>query len=268
MVAVPAAGASRKADLKIAAVLGAASALATIALFPYLLEMMPERFVRVRIPLYWLLAAQSAQVLVVMGLLAWLGLRMGRQVGLGVPLLQRLLAPPAVVTPARPRPLAALALGTATALVVLLLAHVIDPWLPEMLHPPRQSGAAASAFNGLLASFYGGIVEELQLRLFLMTLLVWVASRLSRGAPGPGLHWLAIIVAALLFGVGHLPAAQHLWGLDAVVVLRTITLNAIVGVACGWLYWRQGLEMAIVAHFGADLVLHVAAPLLAPGALP
>jgi hypothetical protein len=33
----------------------------------------------------------------------------------------------------------------------------------------------------------------------------------------------------------------------------------------GWLYWRRGLEAAIVAHFAADLVLHVAAPLLPGG---
>jgi len=51
--------------------------------------------------------------------------------------------------------------------------------------------------------------------------------------------------------------------LDALVVLQVIVLNALCGLAFGWLFWRHGLEHAMVAHFSADLVLHVAAPLLA-----
>lgn len=119
--------------------------------------------------------------------------------------------------------------------------------------------------NGLLASFYGGIVEELQLRLFLMTLLLWLVARVRGRMPGNTTFWLAILLAALLFGVGHLPAAAHIWGLDTIVVLRTLALNAVVGIACGWLYWRRGLEMAMLAHFSADLVLHVLMPLLGSG---
>jgi membrane protease YdiL (CAAX protease family) len=47
-----------------------------------------------------------------------------------------------------------------------------------------------------------------------------------------------------------------------VVVGRTILVNAAAGLVFGWLYWRRGLEVAMLAHFSADLVLHVAAPLL------
>ena len=45
------------------------------------------------------------------------------------------------------------------------------------------------------------------------------------------------------------------------VVVRTIALNAIAGIAFGWLFWKHGLEMAMLAHFSADIVLHVVAPL-------
>jgi membrane protease YdiL (CAAX protease family) len=34
-------------------------------------------------------------------------------------------------------------------------------------------------------------------------------------------------------------------------------LNGLAGVAFGWLYWKRGLESAIVAHFSADIILHV-----------
>jgi membrane protease YdiL (CAAX protease family) len=45
--------------------------------------------------------------------------------------------------------------------------------------------------------------------------------------------------------------------LTPLVITRTIILNALVGVVCGWLYWKRGLESAMLAHFSADLVLHV-----------
>jgi membrane protease YdiL (CAAX protease family) len=54
--------------------------------------------------------------------------------------------------------------------------------------------------------------------------------------------------------------------LDAVVVARTVLLNGIAGLVFGWFYVRQGLESAMLSHFAADLVLHVAAPLAMAGA--
>jgi membrane protease YdiL (CAAX protease family) len=101
------------------------------------------------------------------------------------------------------------------------------------------------------------------MRLFLVTLVAWVLCLASKGTK---LRWhlvAAIVIAALLFGAGHLPAAAPVWPLTGMVVLRTLLLNAVAGLAFGWLYWRRGLEAAMLAHFCADLVLHVAVPLLA-----
>jgi len=39
-------------------------------------------------------------------------------------------------------------------------------------------------------------------------------------------------------------------------------LNGLGGLAFGWLYWKQGLESAMMAHFLADIVLHVITPLV------
>ena len=50
------------------------------------------------------------------------------------------------------------------------------------------------------------------------------------------------------------------------MVARTVMLNGLAGLGFGWLYWRQGFESAVLAHFCADLVLHVAAPLAMAGA--
>ena len=68
---------------------------------------------------------------------------------------------------------------------------------------------------------------------------------------------------ALVFGAGHLPMAAKLVPLTAGVVARVVAYNALAGLVFGWLYWKRGLEHAMLAHFSADLVLHVAAPLIA-----
>ena len=256
---------SWKVDLKMAGVLALAAALATAGLFPYLLQLMPEKLARIPLPLPALVAAQSLQAFVLLGALSLLGLRMGHRLGLGAPLLRSWCGGDSGGLQ-RPAPLQAILLGGVSGAVVLLCTQWIDPWLPAMLNPPPPIPAGQSALNGLLASFYGGIAEELQLRLFLMTLMLWVAARLRRRVPGNAGFHVAIVLAAILFGAGHLPAAAQLWGLDAIVVLRTLTLTALVGIVCGWLYWRRGLEMAMLAHFSADIVLHVLAPLLGAGA--
>lgn len=91
-----------------------------------------------------------------------------------------------------------------------------------------------------------------------MTLLVWAATRFTPGQrPGAGVIWAANIVAALLFGAGHLPTLAALAPLTLITVGRTLFLNGIAGVTFGWLYWRRGLLAAMVAHFSADIVLHV-----------
>jgi Type II CAAX prenyl endopeptidase Rce1-like len=111
----------------------------------------------------------------------------------------------------------------------------------------------------LLASFYGGIDEEILLRLFLLSLLAWLigfAWHLPDGRPTLGALWLANIIAAVIFGLGHLPATAALVKLTPLLIGRAILLNGIVGVAAGYLFWLYGLEAAMLAHFSADIVLH------------
>lgn len=258
-------------DLRIAVTVAAVAALATVAVFPYLLQVAPGRFDAVPAPLWALIAIQALQMFVVITLLAWAGLRMGHRVGLGSPLLQRWINRHAMPAAPAPRPWHSAILGAAAAVAILLLSSVLDPWLlPPARVDMQDIDGAGSALYGLLASFYGGIVEEVQLRLFLMTLVVWGLTWLARrgrgfdGTLAPGAAWTAIGVAALLFGAGHLPMAAEIWGLDAGVIARTVLLNAIGGLVFGWVFWRRGLEMAVVSHFAADIVLHVLVPLLLP----
>lgn len=263
MNAAPAPAAPRGVDdLKLAAVWGVLAALAVVALMPYLAQTMPERFARLPVPLGLVMVLQALQTVVLIGAMAWLGLRMGHRVGLGSPVLRAWLVDHTPLDWTRLRPVPSTLLGLGAGLAIVALSPLSDRWLPPMAHPPAHVGAQASAINGALASFYGGIAEELQLRLFLMTLLVWGVARLRRDPPGAGVYWAAILLAALLFGAGHLPTAAQVWGLTPGVVARTLLLNGVGGIVFGWLYWRRGLEMAMLGHFCADLVLHVAMPLI------
>ena len=66
--------------------------------------------------------------------------------------------------------------------------------------------------------------------------------------------WAANLLAALLFAVGHLPGTSTLAPLTALLVTGALLLNGLVGLTCGYLYWRRGIEAAILAHTGFHLV--------------
>jgi membrane protease YdiL (CAAX protease family) len=65
------------------------------------------------------------------------------------------------------------------------------------------------------------------------------------------------IIVALIFGLGHLPAAFKLIEPSFYEISRILLLNGIPGVVFGWLYWSRGLRAAMTAHFVADLMIHV-----------
>lgn len=262
MATIPGARIPWKQDAKVTLIWGVLAALSAVALMPYLRQTMPGVFDTLRIPLPAFIAVQAVQAFVLLGVLTLLGLRMGHRVALGSPVMDGWVNRRAKPDWRMVRPGQAIAMGVIAGVAIIGLSVVLDPMLPKPLQ--AIPGAGVSALNGLLASFFGGISEELQLRLFVMTLLVWGFASLAKRAPKPWVYWSAIVIAAVLFGVGHLPAAGKIWELSEIVVVRTVALNAIGGLVFGWLYWRRGIEMAMLGHFSADVVLHVLAPLMKP----
>lgn len=215
--------------------------------------------------LWPLILLQLALNLPLFALLAALGLWLGGKVGLGAPMLRAWLSG----DPQAPRafraalPLAIVLGAGAGVAIIALDVFAFGPFMPASLRA-AGGGVAPAAWQGLLASLYGGINEELLLRLGLMTLLVWLGALVTRtDQPGPVVAWTANILAAILFGLGHLPATAALVPLSAFWVVRAILLNGLAGVAFGWLYWRKGILLAMAAHFSADIVLHVLPPLFA-----
>jgi membrane protease YdiL (CAAX protease family) len=196
-----------------------------------------------------------------------LGLLASGRVGLGTPMLDALLTrqPAGAMLRACWRP--AMACGVGLGLVILGLIAVSEPDMPEGF---LELGATVTWVDGLLASFYGGIAEEILCRLFLLSMLAWgLRALFARGASDlpDALFWSANVLAAVLFGLGHLPSVIGLVEITATVIVYVVLLNGILGVSFGWLFRRYGLLAAMLAHFATDIVLHVIPPLVTGGAV-
>lgn len=60
---------------------------------------------------------------------------------------------------------------------------------------------------------------------------------------------IAIAISSLIFGLGHLPIAFVLsTEVTASLVGYVIIGNSIFGLIAGYLYWKKGLEAAMIAH--------------------
>ena len=150
----------------------------------------------------------------------------------------------------RPHIPMAFAAGIVLSLVLVGLDQLMDPFADTELLA-ELVGEVDLLGQLLVGLLYGGIVEELLLRWGIMSLLVWIGWRLAQGGhgpPRPALVWIAIILSALLFGIGHLPAMATIVPLTPLIVFRTVVLNGLGGLLFGWLFWKRNLEVAMVAH--------------------
>ena len=173
-----------------------------------------------------------------------IGLYLAGRIGLGVPLFEGQLAGKEALDWARSVFALSLIVAIAGSVPFLLVNLNVDP---ETLPP---------SWTLFLASVKAGVREEIFMRLFLMTIFAWLAGLLQReqdGRPGPRAMWFAVILSACLFGLAHIDdvvATPEIYG--ALVNLFLVT--TIFGIVFGWLYWKQGLESAILAHFMVDAV--------------
>lgn len=230
----------------------AAGLLGGAAVLPYAFTLNRQQLADSPLSLPQLAAANLLQALVLTALSAGAGLYFAGQVGLGAPVLEAALAGQPWWPLVRPWLLLATGLGAASAALIALLDwFVFRPLVPPALQARPDDMAL---WKRLLASLYGGINEEILTRLFAFSLIAWLLSRLWDTPDW--VFWAANLGAALLFGLFHLPSVAALVALNRVVVLRTLLLNTLGGLAFGWLYWQFGLLAAMLAHFTADLVLH------------
>ncbi len=202
-----------------------------------------------------LLAIIQPAVLTIVAVLV--GIWLAPKVGLHSPASEAIAdgkpAWPALKPQIVPGVIAGLCCGVAITLIWIIAKPFLEPAFITR----------AEEFNKFIPApvriLYGGITEEILLRWGVMTVLVWAMWRVfQRGRNAPSrIYFLAsVFVSALLFGIGHLPVASALaGGLTVPLVVYVITANSLFGIVAGFLYWKRGLEAAMLAHMSAHLVL-------------
>ncbi|WJE55518.1 CPBP family intramembrane metalloprotease (plasmid) [Bacillus cereus] len=107
---------------------------------------------------------------------------------------------------------------------------------------------------------YGGVVEEIMMRLFFMSLTTFILWKLfARSKEKENIPvWVFVvanIVSSLLFAAGHIPTTIVTFGgLNALILIRCFLLNGVPGILFGWLYQKLGLQYAIIAHALAHVI--------------
>lgn len=154
------------------------------------------------------------------------------------------------------KPLIATLIITLVCGIVLSLDNFIFsksiPQIAEMYgHKPSLEYWIASIF-------YGGVIEEVMMRLFLMSLISFILWRLlfkqSETAPVKVLIF-ANVVTALIFAAGHLPATVQMFGtITPLILFRCFLLNGFGGICFGHIYRKYGIHYAMISHAGAHIV--------------
>jgi hypothetical protein len=246
------------------AILLAAALLGGLAIIPYSVRLLtssqhkPRKF---RLPTLLLLS--FFQTTVLSALAIGFGLSAAHAIGLGAPFIEAALASAGSKQAVVQMLLPAIGLGVLAGAVLLLLdLFFLRYWPPKLVHFAETT----TLWENFLASFYGGLNEEIFMRLFGFSALAWLLSRIwhtPAGLPTDAVLWTANVIIAVLFGLGHLPAAKNLLGpIPPLMFIRALLLNAPIGLICGWLFWTYGIEAAVLAHFSADIVYHVAGTIL------
>jgi hypothetical protein len=200
------------------------------------------------------------QPAILLALAVLVGVVLASKVGLSSPVAEAAASGGDIVAAFKPQIIPGLVGGLAGGVVIVLLALAWKPFLPQ------EVARLISEFGKLLPLpmrlLYGGITEELLLRWGFMTLLVWASWRSfhkERSRPKPAYFICAIVISSLVFGIGHLPIAFMLFSEPTLALtLFVIVGNSTFGLIAGYLYWKKGLESAIVAHMLAHVVMFTA----------
>ncbi|HMA05027.1 MAG TPA: hypothetical protein VKO45_03785 [Methanomicrobiales archaeon] len=186
----------------------------------------------------------------ILGGLIYAALYLGKKVGLGAPLLEGWTKG----EPVRDRALSALKIALAVGLGVAMAKYLLDllvfsPFVPATL---SQWGQAPLPFL-LPIPFQQGIGDEIVSRLFWMTVIVWIIWKIrgSGNEPlGGPTYWACILMAGLI----SIPGLM-LSGTPGLVILQYAVLILAGAIPFGWLYWKKGIESALVAHFTSSVIL-------------
>lgn len=248
-----------KFNMKLVLLLFSLGTVGILTIIPYQLKMLQNNeyidLINISIPL--LMTINLIQDIVVLFVLVLIGVRLLRRTQLSVPILDAWVHKKPI--PSISKKWIFLGIGvTFIGTVLVLLLDVL--FFSPLIDVPEDQLPVMTWWEGLLTIFYGGITEELMVRLFGMTLVIWIFAKITKREKEEipsSFYCIGIVTAALIFGVAHLPATHELFGeLSGIIITRALLLNGILGLWFGYLFWKKGLEYAIIAHMSADFFIH------------
>ncbi|MFA5185452.1 MAG: CPBP family intramembrane glutamic endopeptidase [Patescibacteria group bacterium] len=246
-------------DWKMFFILLGLSLVSIVCVFPYVLTVQGDIISKIGIPIEIIFAAQFLQSAILFSVAIFFGLILTKKIDFRLPLLE------SISEKGKPMEILKNILGKSVifGIIVAVSIYVVDAvftWLGASVSTHQNY---APVWQKLLAAVYGGATEEILMRLFLMSLFIWIGMKLfRRSRPTHSGIVISIVLAAVIFGLGHLPITASLTRIDSLVVIRAVVLNGIGGVVFGWLFWKKGLESAMIAHFTADVFLLTLLPLI------
>lgn len=126
--------------------------------------------------------------------------------------------------------------------------------IPPVADSYRVKPTVATVLGAIIL---GGVVEEVMLRLFMMSLIAFILLKIFRNCGENGreiIYILSNVVSSVLFAAGHLPITEALYGITPVILIRCFLLNGGFGLVFGRLYRKHGIQYAMIAHGGVHLV--------------
>ena len=237
-----------------------ASLASAAAMIPFALEVFRpviESAPRPPVPLPLLIIIGVVENFALLALIVWVGLSLGRKLGLGAPLLESWLYHEEATLKARDSLKSGVAFGIGVGVIILVVLLVMSRHFPGL---PFTTAAKVAVWKRFLVCFYGAVDEEILAHLCLLSLIAWLMTRIfqkDKTRLSSGVFWSANIIVAILFGLGHLPNASMVMSITPTVVIAALAVNGIAAIPLGYLYRKRGLESAMVAHFCADFVIYV-----------
>jgi hypothetical protein len=188
------------------------------------------------------------------------GVVLAPRVGLAAPSAQAASTGGNLYSALKPQILPGVVGGVTGGLAVVFIGLAWKPFLPSPVTELISDFTKSVPLPTRL--LYGGVTEELLLRWGLMTFLAWAGWRLfekGRGAVKAKYFVLAILLSSFVFAVGHLPIAFLLFPEPSVALITFVLVaNSAFGLIAGFLYWKKGLESAVIAHILAHVVMFTA----------
>ncbi|MEL3974419.1 CPBP family intramembrane glutamic endopeptidase [Rossellomorea oryzaecorticis] len=196
------------------------------------------------------------QVLLEAGILLFIGLWLAKKVKLGAPVIEVFFNKSKPLRSFRMKGIHSALYGILAGVAISMFSLIVS----KPLGVDNSSLNEPAWWLGTLGSFGAAVNEESIFRLFLVTLILWLFLKFTNGAVTKPKIWTAIIISSLVFGVMHYSVAAANVEMTIGVILSMLVINGIGGLVFGALFVFMGLEFAIIAHFMADIVLHVVGP--------